>query len=103
MIIFGSRGTTRFVASLFFVCSICGTPAAHQLYRVRRWFTLFFLPIFPLGHGKYVEQCAMCGGSVQLAREQAEQFKLEYTTQQILQQEEQRTPGLIENNSTQYK
>jgi Ni,Fe-hydrogenase I cytochrome b subunit len=61
MIIFGSRSRSALVGVLFFACTLCGSTAAQRLHRLRTWFTLFFVPVFPFGHGRYVLQCAYCG------------------------------------------
>lgn len=74
MIIFGSRTRSALVGVLFFACALCGAHAGQRLFRVRTWFTLFFVPVFPFGHGRYVMQCAYCGGQSTLAREGAERF-----------------------------
>lgn len=74
MIIFGSRTSTKLVAALIFACALCHATAAQRLFRVQTWFTLFFLPIFPFGHGRYALQCAYCGSTTNLAREAADQF-----------------------------
>lgn len=75
MIIFGSRTSAKLVATLFLVCHMCQAQVAQRLFRRRTWFTLFFIPIFPFGHGKYIMQCANCGSQTDLTRDGAEQFK----------------------------
>ncbi|MBT2275089.1 hypothetical protein [Rhodococcus qingshengii] len=52
MLIFGIRTKTTFFATLFFTCHLCRVTAAQRLHRRRTWFTLFFLPNFPFGHGQ---------------------------------------------------
>ena len=74
MIIFGSRTRSSLAAALFFTCAICHVNAAQRLFRVRTWFTLFFAPVFPFGHGRYLMQCAHCGNGAPLSREGAERF-----------------------------
>lgn len=74
MIIFGSRTMVKFLAALIFQCAYCHTAAAQRLTRSTTWFTLFFLPIFPFGHGRYTMSCAYCGASSTLTRENAERF-----------------------------
>lgn len=74
MIIFGSRSKSVLTAVLFFACAVCGSQAAQRLFRLRTWFTLFFVPVFPFGHGRYVMQCAFCGAGTNLTRENAERF-----------------------------
>jgi hypothetical protein len=89
VIIFGSRSKSVLAAVLFFACATCGSNAAQRLYRIRTWFTLFFAPIFPFGHGRYVMQCSYCGTQSALPREGAEQFiaDAERLEQQRLAQE----------------
>ncbi|PZE80429.1 zinc ribbon domain-containing protein [Curtobacterium sp. MCBD17_032] len=74
MIIFGSRTRTALAGVLFFACALCGSTAAQRLHRLRTWFTLFFVPVFPFGHGRYVLQCSYCGGQSSLTRDGAERF-----------------------------
>jgi uncharacterized membrane protein YebE (DUF533 family) len=64
MIIFGTRGITRTRESGQFHCPGCG--GAQQFYTrktVRRFFTLYFVPIIPLNTvGEYIE-CQRCHNS----------------------------------------
>ncbi|WP_433622998.1 zinc-ribbon domain-containing protein [Nocardia sp. CA-120079] len=48
------------------VCGRCGNPAAHALRRLATTFTIFFIPILPLGNKHYIE-CTWCGASTPLA------------------------------------
>lgn len=82
MIIFGSRAKSVLAAVLFFACAHCGAQAAQRLFRRRTWFTLFFVPVFPFGHGRYVMQCSYCGTGTQLPREEAERFIADAERQQ---------------------
>ena len=60
MIIYGVRRRVRALATLRFRCSRCGQEAAQRLVRSQRWFTLFFVPLFPFG-SRYVATCTYCG------------------------------------------
>jgi hypothetical protein len=60
LIIFGIRSFARTLAMLTLGCGHCYNTAAHRLVRRGRWFTLFFVPLVPLGHTHYVV-CAYCG------------------------------------------
>jgi tellurite resistance protein len=64
MIIFGTRGVTRTKESGEFVCPGCGgTQQPYQRKTVRRFFTLYFIPIIPLDQvGEYIE-CQRCHNS----------------------------------------
>lgn len=61
MIIWGSTGLTAELGSGRFYCPRCDHPdSGYQLKSVRRWFTLYFIPVFPIsGHERYVE-CKHC-------------------------------------------
>lgn len=41
-------------------CLSCGAQGTKKLFRVRNWFTLFFIPIFPFS-SKYIVKCTRCG------------------------------------------
>lgn len=72
MLIFGFRVTEALLATLGYVCDRCGREAAHHLVRRVRKFTLFFIPLFPVGT-KYYDTCTFCGRVQQVPKEQAEQ------------------------------
>ncbi|MBS2015570.1 MAG: TerB family tellurite resistance protein [Deltaproteobacteria bacterium] len=60
LIIFGTRGVTTTVASGTFFCPGCMAKRSYEHQRVRRFFTLYFIPIIPLDTiGEYVE-CLHC-------------------------------------------
>jgi uncharacterized tellurite resistance protein B-like protein len=64
MIIFGTRGVTWTKESGDFVCPGCGgSPQRYKRKTVRRFFTLYFIPLIPLDKvGEYI-QCERCGGT----------------------------------------
>jgi len=74
MIIFGFRTTAKVVAALFLTCGRCRSVAAQRLVHRRRWFTLFFVPIFPFS-SSYVMTCACCGSASSLTHDGAERFR----------------------------
>jgi uncharacterized tellurite resistance protein B-like protein len=66
MIIFGTRGVTSTVSEGNFHCPECRArqPYAHR--KVRKFFTLYFIPVIPLESlGEYVE-CRSCNGTYAL-------------------------------------
>jgi hypothetical protein len=73
IILFGFRRRASRLATIFVMCAYCHTPAAHALTRTRRYFTLFFIPVIPLGT-KYITTCTMCGHSTQITKEGADQY-----------------------------
>lgn len=60
MIIFGTRGVTTTPERGDFFCPSCHGNKQYGLKRVRRFFTLYFIPVIPLDKlGEYVE-CLTC-------------------------------------------
>jgi len=60
MIIFGTRGCTSKVEQGNFYCPQCQGETGYTHKKVRRWFTLYFIPCIPLDQlGEYVE-CNTC-------------------------------------------
>lgn len=63
MIIFGWRGITYVKNRGTFYCPQCNGEQAYERKRVRRFFTLYFIPVIPLSlAGEFIE-CRGCGGS----------------------------------------
>lgn len=73
IIIFGFRRMLARLGTVFVLCASCSTPAAHALVRTRRWFTLFFIPVIPLGT-KYFTTSALCGRATQITKEGADHY-----------------------------
>jgi len=60
LIIFGRRSRTSVVAQGDFSCPSCQSGRPYRHVVVKRWFTLYFIPVIPLGKtGEYVE-CTVC-------------------------------------------
>lgn len=72
-ILFGTRATVKTLAMITFLCSTYNQPAAHRLTQITRWFTLFFIPVFPIGR-RYVLTCAACGQASKITRQQADEM-----------------------------
>ncbi|HEY4238423.1 MAG TPA: zinc ribbon domain-containing protein [Kofleriaceae bacterium] len=63
LIIFGRRNRAGVVRRGSFNCPRCGPGRDFEHKKVTRWFTLYFIPVIPLGTaGEYV-QCRACGGT----------------------------------------
>lgn len=63
MIIWGWRNRDIQVAAGTFFCPGCQAHSAYTLQRVSRYFTLYFIPLFPTQtHGEYVS-CLRCRGN----------------------------------------
>ena len=73
LILFGTRSSVRVLAMVTFLCGTTNQGAAHRLVQVTRWFTLFFIPVFPIGR-RYVLTCIACGQASKLTKEQADEI-----------------------------
>lgn len=62
ILIWGLRARAKALSTGEFFCSHCGTDRSYVLQQIRRWFTLFFIPLFPVGKplGEQVK-CSTCG------------------------------------------
>ncbi len=82
MIIFGTRTTNPTAGQGLFNCPRCGPQKPYTHRKAKRWFTLYFIPVIPLGTaGEYIE-CEACAGTFDMAAvhhdpvaEQAETFE----------------------------
>ena len=77
MLIWGwGRVTKRIVGQAFQrTCKYCNRTEIWQLYVMRTWFTLFFIPIIPYKK-KYCVGCPNCGSYIELTEQQFEEMKL---------------------------
>ena len=73
MIIFGTRGYVRALATLMLVCQRCGNPAAHRVLEKVTRFTLFFIPLFPVSTSRSVT-CTFCGTTTAISTELAHYY-----------------------------
>lgn len=71
LLIFGLRRRGYRMANVFAMCGICHTPAAQAVVRIKTFFTFFFIPLIPVGT-KYRSTCTMCGGTIELTKDQAD-------------------------------
>lgn len=63
MIIWGSKGVTGTTGGGTFNCPVCAASQPYEQKRVRRFFTLYFIPLFPTSTlGEYIE-CRACEGT----------------------------------------
>lgn len=70
MLIIGLGVRETLLSTLFYTCETCGTHAPHQLVKRTRRFSLFFIPLFPVGT-RYFDSCGACGRTIEISREQA--------------------------------
>ena len=62
ILIWGFRARAKTVSTGEFFCTKCGADRSYVLQHIRRWFTFFFIPLFPVGKtlGEQVK-CSTCG------------------------------------------
>ena len=60
LFLFGLRTRAKSLGQVERSCSKCARPTVHNAVESRRWFTLFFIPVIPLG-GNQVVWCGVCG------------------------------------------
>lgn len=60
LIIWGRKGVTSVAGAGTFDCPGCGPGKSYEHKKVTKYFTLYFIPLIPMGtHGEYVE-CQSC-------------------------------------------
>jgi uncharacterized Zn finger protein len=72
VLIFGFRTSFAILATITYICDRCGVSAAHRVARRRRWFTLFFIQVFPISATRYTDTCINCGRVQELTKEQVD-------------------------------
>lgn len=60
LIIWGWRNRASIIARGIFLCPHCGADRAYAHKRMRRWFTVFFIPLIPLKQLGELVQCETC-------------------------------------------
>ncbi len=74
ILLFGTRTSRRHIASPAVACPFCGNVSGQSLIRAQNRFTLFFIPLFPIGRARYHLECGHCGGARAVAAEEADRL-----------------------------
>jgi transcription elongation factor Elf1 len=74
MIVMGLRSRGKVLGQRMLNCPNCHRDAMTSAATSRRWFTLFFVPVFPIGDKKTIAQCGLCGFRYQVDNAQAEKL-----------------------------
>lgn len=56
-------------------CDHCANHALFHLHKTRMWFSLFWVPLFPLGRANYFLSCEICGAGIELEKHEAKKAK----------------------------
>ncbi len=72
LIIWGTKGFEKILGTSAqpYHCQHCNNTQYYKITRVRTWFTLFWIPIFPFS-SKYYITCPICNYGMQLKKEEA--------------------------------
>src|SRR6266700_4883018 len=65
MIIWGFRTRNNVMGQMQYPCPKCRQNSFHTVVRSRRWFTLFFIPLFPFTKSS-ISRCNICGFQTQI-------------------------------------
>src|SRR5579863_2446913 len=63
IVIWGFRSIRLIIGEGTFVCPTCRMEREFWHKRWKRFFTIYFIPIIPLGDGNEYVECRSCGGT----------------------------------------
>jgi len=58
--LFGVRTKNTPIRQIYYPCSKCSRQTMFTAMETKHWFTLFFIPVIPLG-GNHLIRCNLCG------------------------------------------
>ncbi len=73
--LFGVRTKAKAIAQQERACTKCVRPTVHAIVETKKWFTLFFVPVIPLG-GNFFTRCGVCGLNTKCTGELKSQFAI---------------------------
>ena len=59
-VVWGRKGVVNVVSSGKFQCPMCNLQRAYELKEIRKYFTLFWIPLFPYGESIEYLECQCC-------------------------------------------
>ena len=71
--LFGVRTKSKPIKQIQYPCSKCSRTTVFTAMESKRWFTLFFIPVIPLG-GNFLIRCNLCGLTLKCSPELKEQI-----------------------------
>ena len=63
IIVWGTKWTISTLEEDFFICPVCNSNQGYELKQARKYFTFFWIPIFPLGKEHMYIECCSCGSN----------------------------------------
>lgn len=81
-IIWGSKETSKIVGKVQknFTCNHCNNTTPFQIVKNVKWFTLYFIPVFPL-NSDYRAECPICRYGFDIDKRRAEEIIAEMKNQ----------------------
>lgn len=73
LFLFGFRTKGKALGQVERSCAKCARSTMHVAVEAKRWFTLFFIPVIPLG-SSYALRCGVCGLATKGSPELKNQF-----------------------------
>ena len=73
--LFGIRTKAKGIAQQERPCTKCLRSTMHAIVETKRWFTLFFIPVIPLG-GNFFARCGVCGLNMKCTSEIKDQMAI---------------------------
>lgn len=58
--LFGVRSKAKGIGQVENLCTKCNRPTMHAIVESKKFFTLFFIPVIPLGANAFAK-CGICG------------------------------------------
>ena len=71
--LFGMRTKSTPIKQIQYPCPKCAHTTMFTAMESKRWFTLFFIPLIPLG-GRFLIRCNFCGLILKCSQELKEQI-----------------------------
>jgi hypothetical protein len=72
--VFGTRRKATPICQMERPCTKCARPTIHSAFESKQWFTLFFIPVIPLG-ASYAIRCNLCGLALKATPELKQQLR----------------------------
>ena len=60
LFLFGLRSKAKVIGQIERSCSKCAKATVQSAIETQRWFTVFFIPLIPIG-SSYAIRCNLCG------------------------------------------